>query len=1014
MLAEALKLFKRSIITPAVSKRGGVSFSLPILTGAANAFLALLLAEKNKTVLAITSGIPAAEKLYSDLNTLSQDGEILEFPPDDSDEDNIVSGIRLKTAKRLSQPSSVPRIVVTPFAALNSPVPTDIKTAITLSAGSNIKFNDLSKILVEAGYSRSPIVDKEGTFSIRGGIIDIWSPGDELPIRTEFFGDELESLRYFSPSSQLSVEAAKNIEILCVKKSEGEEKTLISLLPKNSTIIAFDHCTYELLINEQLQVVYIGEPSPQGVPMGRLSSSPLPGFSQLNTTQARHPELFAAAAKRLDDHLKAAEQRGKRIFRFDSLSGGFETEDMIVLTKADRVYTRHSLPIRRKSVHHGQRITDLESLEPGEYVVHINHGIGRFLGSVEIITSSGRNEVFSIEYADGAKLHVPTAHAHLISRYIGVKGEEVHLHRLDGKKWAKDKENAERAVQDLAAGLLETQARRDTSQGFSFDINCEGLDAFEAAFPYQETVDQLAAIADVKKDMSSTKPMDRLICGDAGYGKTEVAMRAAYIAALNGKQTVVLAPTTVLSEQHFETFTSRFDGTPVRIECVSRFQTQKTKEGTFARLANGACDIVIGTHAVLNNKGRFKDLGLVIIDEEQRFGVRHKEFLKRLRNTADILTMSATPIPRTLYLSMTGARDLSLIRTAPRERVAVETKIITDSDILIRQAINYEIKRGGQVFFLHNRVSTLLEIEKRIKSLLPNVRTTVAHGQMEVRELAKRMASFERGESDVLISTTIVESGIDIPRANTILVDRADTFGMADLYQLRGRVGRSSLKGFAYFLLPPGGFIESDAKERLDSLSRHSTLGSGFNLALRDLEIRGAGNLLGAKQSGHIAAVGFSLYCKLLKRTIAMLKGEKPEDPAEARLNLDFINYSPVEDETNSAAAIPYDYIEEDSQRMLFIKRIATTSSEKEFPQILKELIDRYGKAPEAVNRLIKLSRLRIVLSRAGVDTLDVLGERAVFNGRAKRGVLCSMRLESTSADKKLAELEKAARQLCV
>ena len=472
-----------------------------------------------------------------------------------------------------------------------------------------------------------------------------------------------------------------------------------------------------------------------------------------------------------------------------------------------------------------------------------------------------RSEVFTIEYADGGKLHVPAAHAHLLSRYVGVKGEAVRLHRLDGKRWEKDKKDAQKAVADLAAALLETQAKRETVPGFAYDVHCDGREAFDAAFPYEETADQLAAIAAIEKDLAATKPMDRLVCGDAGYGKTEVAMRAAFIAAMNGKQVAVLAPTTVLAEQHFETFTSRFDGTPIRIESCSRFQSAGTHAGTFQRLATGACDIVIGTHAILSSKICFRDLGLIIIDEEQRFGVRHKEHLKRLRATADVLTLSATPIPRTLYLSMTGARDLSLLRSPPRERVAVETRIVRDSDETIRTAIESELLRGGQVFFLHNRVSDIGRVEKRLSALLgaesrhlPSTPTTirrtprivVAHGQMDSRTLAKKMRDFERGEYDILLSTTIVESGIDIPRANTILVDKADTFGLADLYQLRGRVGRSSKQGYAYFLLPPSGSVDSDARERLAALKRHGGLGSGFNLAVRDLELRGAGNLLGS------------------------------------------------------------------------------------------------------------------------------------------------------------------------
>ena len=518
------------------------------------------------------------------------------------------------------------------------------------------------------------------------------------------------------------------------------------------------------------------------------------------------------------------------------------------------------------------RLENFEDVEPGEYVVHVDYGIGRYIGSSEILVGGERTEVYTIEYADGAKLHIPVSKSHLLSRYIGVKGAKVELHKLGGKRWDREKEDAKKAVADLAVSLLKTQAKRKSSPGYSCEVANHDIEEFEKAFPYVETEDQIAAIKAVKDDLAAPRPMDRLICGDAGYGKTEVAMRAAFIAAMNGRQSALLAPTTVLAEQHFETFSARFAGTPIRIEVVSRFQSTKSRDETFERLRTGVCDIVIGTHAILSPKLVFKNLGLVIIDEEQRFGVRHKEHLKRLRTTADVLALSATPIPRTLYLSLTGLRDLSLLRTPPRERVAVMTKIAPDSDDLISGAIRSEMARKGQVFFLHNRVNTISRIKKRLENLVPEARIVVAHGQMDSASLARKMRSFERGEYDILLSTTIIGSGIDIPRANTIIIHDAQTFGLADLYQLRGRVGRSSNQGFAYFLLPPSGIVDSEARERFDALKRYGSLGAGFNLAMRDLEIRGSGNLLGSQQSGHIAAIGFTLYCQLLRRAISNLK----------------------------------------------------------------------------------------------------------------------------------------------
>ena len=778
---------------------------------------------------------------------------------------------------------------------------------------------------------------------------------------------------------------------------------IFDLLPTNSTILALEHNSYNLstLIPDPLSLIpiyYTGDPAPAGVPTYDFQTTSLPGFAELGADEAHHPELFDAARKRLDQHIAAATSRGDLVLRLDDLSGGFElagvgdrgqpTPNLLVVTKSDRVFakrTRHASNLKRQTSNFatGPRLSDFDDLEPGEYVVHVDYGVGRYIGSSEILVDGRRSEVFTIEYADGGKLHVPAAHAHLLSRYVGVKGEAVRLHRLDGKRWEKDKKDAQKAVADLAAALLETQAKRETVPGFAYDVHCDGREAFDAAFPYEETADQLAAIAAIEKDLAATKPMDRLVCGDAGYGKTEVAMRAAFIAAMNGKQVAVLAPTTVLAEQHFETFTSRFDGTPIRIESCSRFQSAGTHAGTFQRLATGACDIVIGTHAILSSKICFRDLGLIIIDEEQRFGVRHKEHLKRLRATADVLTLSATPIPRTLYLSMTGARDLSLLRSPPRERVAVETRIVRDSDETIRTAIESELLRGGQVFFLHNRVSDIGRVEKRLSALLgaeprhlPSTPTTirrtprivVAHGQMDSRTLAKKMRDFERGEYDILLSTTIVESGIDIPRANTILVDKADTFGLADLYQLRGRVGRSSKQGYAYFLLPPSGSVDSDARERLAALKRHGGLGSGFNLAVRDLELRGAGNLLGSQQSGHIAAVGFGLYCQLLQRTIALLKGEKVKAVVDVKLNLDFAN-----------PRLPYDYIEEDVQRLSLMKRFAEAQDVRVVKALKAEMKDRFGPLPPEAEEFVRIAELRVVCANAGVEHVDVKGQRAVF-----------------------------------
>lgn len=997
----------------------GGDTAIPSLTGGADAFLAAALAELNgaRVVLAITDGLPEADRLVDDLKLITADlpTRILEFPPLLSG-DKSALGLRLKTIAALKSHSisPYPAVIVASYPALATPIHLSLEP-IRLEAP--FSFATLSEKLAKLGYERLPQVEKEGDWSVRGGIVDIWSPGEEFPIRAEFFGDELESLRSFNPATQVSIERISRCEILPIEEERGEgegerrNNSLFDLLPKGSVILALEHNGYmsdakrfeaewRKTATQTTTLITSGDPPPAGIPTYDFQTAPLPGFAELGADEAHHPELFDAARRRLDQHLSAAEKKGAAIFKLDQLSGGFEIGNLIVVTKADRVFAKKKAHARTNAaLAQGPRLNDFDDLEPGEYVVHVDYGVGRFIGSSEIVVDDKRSEVFTIEYADGGKLHVPAAHAHLLSRYVGVKGEAVRMHRLDGKRWEKDKKDAQKAVSDLAAALLETQAKRDTVPGFSYDVNCDGREAFDAAFPYEETPDQISAINAIEEDLAGRKPMDRLICGDAGYGKTEVAMRAAFIAAMNGKQVAVLAPTTVLAEQHFETFTSRFDGTPVRIESVSRFQTSGTHAGTFKRLEAGVCDIVIGTHAILSSKIRFHDLGLIIIDEEQRFGVRHKEFLKRLRATADILTLSATPIPRTLYLSMTGARDLSLLRSPPRERVAVETRIVRDNDEIIKTAIESELMRGGQVYFLHNRVMSIGKVEKRLKSLCPKARIVVAHGQMDTKTLAKKMRDFERGEYDILLSTTIIESGIDIPRANTILIDQAENFGMADLYQLRGRVGRSSKQGYAYFLLPPSGDVDSDARERLAALKRHGGLGSGFNLAVRDLELRGAGNLLGSQQSGHIAAVGFSLYCQLLQRTIAMMKGERVKDIVDVKLNLDFAN-----------PRLPFSYIEEDVQRLSLMKRFAEAQDEKTVRDLAAEMKDRFGPLPPEAEEYVKVGLLRTICAAAGITHIDVKETRAVFYKTGSREIAFVETLRGKTPEAKLKELTRLCR----
>ena len=1008
---------------------GAPAVAYPSLTGSAAAFAAASLAAGDgRVVLAVTAGLPEADSVFADLESIADEVGVraLEFPFMIEDDRGSVAA-RLKVSAVLGAYSirPYPLVIVAPVMALREGVPVSsvvVGAEVSVSlGGANLGFAALQERLLAAGYGRVPEVLSQGEFSVRGGVLDAWSPDAERPVRAEFFGDEVESLREFDPATQISVGKIKSADFVPVSiavSGQPSASTLLpALLPPDSVILQLDYADYAgemaALASSSPQLsgfrtVYTGDPAPRDVPTCPFVTSPLPGFAEQRVADGVIVDRVRAALK----HYIATERRkGAFISEDGELSGGFACDGLVVVTRDDSVPGAHGRRVARvgsrtaAASRAGERLTEAMDIEPGELVVHVDYGIGRFLGSTEVEVGDTRSEVFTIEYADGAKVHVPVAHAHLLSRYVGVKGEQVKLHRLDGKRWTRERAAAQRAVVDLASALLDTQARRAVVPGFQYDVNADGVAEFEAAFPYEETPDQTRAIKDVKRDLASSRPMDRLICGDAGYGKTEIAMRAAFIAAMNGKQTALLAPTTVLAQQHYETFLARFDGTPIRIEAMSRFQTDDEKKGARARLASGAADIVIGTHAILTSKISFHDLGLIVIDEEQRFGVRHKEYLKRLRATADVLTMSATPIPRTLYLSMTGARDLSVLKTPPRERVATETRIVRDSDAIVKSAIDRELARGGQVYCLHNRVMTISHAESRLRALCPDAKIDVAHGQMPTSMLAEKMRRFATGRTDVLICTTIVESGLDITRANTILVDRADRFGIAELYQLRGRVGRGSRQGYAYFLVPAEGLVDSDARERLDALRKHSGQGSGYNLSLRDLEIRGAGNLLGSEQSGHIAAVGFSLYCQLLQRTIAKLKGEAMPDIVDVSVNLDFIDFSPGTADPKSGASLPYGYVEEDAQRMDFHRRLAEAVTVKDVQRLRRELADRYGKLPPAAVRLVKLAEFRVMCAAKKVSRLDVKGQRAAFYRQGRQEPAYIGRIVGSTVDRKISSL---------
>ena len=749
----------------------------------------------------------------------------------------------------------------------------------------------------------------------------------------------------------------------------------------------------------------------------------------LNRARDRRPVVFcfqtAGARDRFREACAAAAPLPERaLTEVAPLSAGFVVGAgrLTVVAESDlygarrETRGRYERPSRRAAPAGlaGARVAEWTDIQPGELVVHVEHGIGRYLGIFEIEVSGVSQEVLSVEYAEGARLHVPVSQAHLLSRYVGIGRRRPELHRLGTARWSREKEAAETAVRDLAAAMLETQAARQALAGHAFAPDGPWHREFAATFPYAETDDQAHAIEDVTRDMESPRPMDRLICGDVGYGKTEVAMRAAFKAVMDGRQVAVLVPTTVLAQQHFDTFSARMAAFPVAVEMLSRFRTRAEQAAVLRGLREGAVDVVIGTHRLVQPDVAFKDLGLVIIDEEQRFGVEHKESLKQLRRMVDVLTLTATPIPRTLYLGLLGVRDMSVIQTPPQERLPIETIVASYDDALVRDALLRELNREGQVFYLHNRVQTIDAVRDRLVRLVPEARIVAAHGQMGERELSDIMHRFVRAEFDVLLCTTIIESGVDIPNVNTIVIDRADRFGVADLYQLRGRVGRYKHRAYAYLLLPRHGRLFDTARRRIQAIRRYSSLGAGFKLALQDLETRGAGNLLGPQQSGHINAVGFDLYCRLLQRTVARMKGETPPPMIDVRVALDFLGLAPSDGSAAPAATIPFDYIEDENQRLALYRRIAACATEREASRLRAELRDRFGPLPPPADRLLQIARVRVLAHGAGIQAVESEGEKIVLR-RGAEIVAFGARLPrfgSADPDRRLEELIRLLKKL--
>jgi transcription-repair coupling factor (superfamily II helicase) len=983
---------------------------LPPLPPSAQAFLG---AQLEPSQLWVTDSFQTLEKLADSFRTFfgTQNKQLLIFQGLENQDMEII-GDSLNALQFLQSNSDEPFVLLTLFQCLETKIPNLGKPEL-LSLGSECSPDTFFQSLEKMGYTLEPEVYEKGVAARRGGIIDIWPPTEEYPVRIEFFGDEIDSLRTFDITTQRSVEKIRSLAI--VPLNATGETTLEELLPENTLRISshisdenFDiqiGCvTTDVLeidlsaYDTNLKPVSDKHPADAAEKQRKLFFKTLEKLIKADWTVDIYMETKGSRDRIKEAYFpKVQSLKSKASLHTGLLHGSFVCKEQkhLLVTEADLYgYAAKTAHARKKgktaAAQQGERVAEWKDIQPGELVVHADHGIGKYMGVMEIEMAGRKQEMLLLQYADNARIYLPTGQTHLLTRYVGMGNASPKLHALKGKRWQNDRASAQEAIEDLAARLLETQAARKLKKGRACGADTHLQIEFENSFPYMETADQMAAINAVKGDLESTLPADRLICGDAGYGKTEVAMRAAFKIVMEGRQAAILVPTTILAQQHFDTFTERMAAFPVRVEMLSRFRTKAEQNATLARLREGEVDIVIGTHRLVSKDVQFADLGLVVIDEEQRFGVRAKEHLKDLRKEVDVLTLSATPIPRTLYMGLTGARDMSTITTPPQERQPVETIVLEEHDDIIQGAIEHELARDGQVFYLHNRVQTIHKVAQKIENLVPDARVEYAHGQMSEAQLSDIMHRFVRGLFDVLVCTTIVENGVDIPNCNTILVDRADRFGLADLYQLRGRVGRARRKAYAFLLIPRHGVLSDDARQRIEALKKYTGHGTGFRIAMRDLEIRGAGNLLGAQQSGHIAAIGFDLYCQLLKRSVARLQGKKVPPLIDASVDLDFLERSPATETRtagfqpatcagNDGAYIPYSYVDDENLRVQLYGRIASLAKESEVRELKKEFADRFGKLPPAMRNLFEIARIRIAAAYADVKTIRVNDDRILL-----------------------------------
>ena len=921
------------------------------------------------------------------------------------------------------------------------------------------------KLANDFGYAHEALCEQPGEYALRGGILDVYPLNAQMPVRIDLFGDTVESLRPFDPATQRS-EGEVNGLVICAPRTEAtstNEKPFYTHLPKQAIVIGvnqtFDDPLCQELAHTEISLLALeetDEASP-GWSAKSLESTPIDSLLIGNNTEGRLSLLKQAAAlsrhgrpcilagdteasvERLQADLAAAKLKGFApqiiqarfsggiIIEAGSLAGELSS-GLILLTERELFGRKRrplaTLPRRRTAIHAAVgRALDFGELADGDTLVHTTQGICLFRG-IRPFEHDGRTEDFvSLEFDAKATLHLPLRESHLLSRYVGIGRGHPKLSKLGGGGWDKSRRVVEKATVDLAAQLIALQAERVSKPGIAHPKDDENnwMGEFERSFPHRETPDQIRAIADCKADMERTAPMDRLISGDVGFGKTEVALRSAFKCIVGGRQVAILAPTTVLAQQHYETFRERLARWPVTVELLSSFRSAKQKAQVRTRAAAGTVDIVVGTHALLSEGTSFAKLGLVIIDEEHRFGVRHKEKLKRLRTEVDVLAMSATPIPRTLYLALLGARDLSVIETPPRERLPIRTVVRSYDEKCVRDAVQAELARGGQVFYLHNRVDTIRAVAERLKALMPKARIVVGHGQMSAGELEDTMAAFVAGEYDVLVCTTIIETGLDIPNCNTLIIEGADRFGLAQLYQLRGRVGRFNRQAYAYLFLHRHAELVETARRRLSAIRQYNQLGAGFRIAMRDLELRGAGNILGSAQSGHISTVGFELYCQLLRRSVSKMKGDRTTFVDRCEVNLDFVSHADVindghyesgDDQPLLTATLPADWIPETRLRIEAFRKIALALDTQELGELRHSLQDRYGRLPAEAEALLQIAEIRCLAEAKGIATVSTDGntlrcQQVTANGQSTAVLIGNRFPRLTAKDplRKLAEI---------